>query len=124
MIEILASPNHVVAMRLSGTLSGEDYDRAVTEVDAKLSAHDRIGVLVDLTGFKDMTLEAGARDARYSLKHLWELRRFPREALITDKEWVRALSRIAGPILPHVEVRTFDPGEQDRAMSWVSDIHS
>lgn len=123
MIEILASPNHVVAIRLSGAITGQDYDRAVAEVDAKLSVHDRIGVLVDLTTFEDMTAEAGARDARYSLKHLWELRRFPREALITDKEWVRALARIVTPILPRVEVRTFDPGDETQAMSWVSDIH-
>ncbi|MDR7118047.1 STAS/SEC14 domain-containing protein [Caulobacter sp. BE254] len=123
MIEILASPDHVVAMKLSGTVSGHDYDRVVAEVDAKLDGHDRIGVLVDLTGFEDMTLEAGAKDARYGLRHLWELKRFPREAVITDKEWVRALARIASPLVPHVEVRTFDPGQQALAMSWVSDIH-
>jgi len=81
MIEILASPDHVVAMKLSGTVSGHDYDRVVAEVDAKLDGHDRIGVLVDLTGFEDMTLEAGAKDARYGLRRLWELKRFPREAV-------------------------------------------
>ncbi len=123
MIEILAAPAHVVAVKLSGTISGQDYDLAVAEVDAKLDDHDRIGVLVDLTDFKDMTVEASARDARYALKHLWELKRFPREAVITNKEWIRALARIASPIVPHVEVRTFEPGEQALAMSWVSDIH-
>ncbi len=122
MIEVLDSPDHVVALKLSGTVSGEDYDRVVTEVDAKLDDHDRIGVLVDLTAFKDLTLEAGAKDARYSLRHLWQLKRFPREALITDKEWVRTLARIASPVMPHVEIRTFDPGEEAQAMSWVSDI--
>lgn len=123
MIEVLASPDHVVALKLSGAISGQDYDQVVTEVDAKLDAHDRIGVLVDLTGFEDMTLEAGAKDARYSLRHLWQLKRFPREAVITDKEWIRALARIASPLVPHVEIRTFNPGEQALAMSWVSDIH-
>jgi hypothetical protein len=123
MIEILTSPDHVVALKLSGTISGQDYDQAVNAVDAKLDVHDRIGVLVDLTGFSDMTLEAGAKDARYSLRHLWKLGRFPREALITDKEWVRALARIVGPIIPQVEVRTFDPGQEALAMSWVSDVH-
>ena len=123
MIEILPSPDHVLALKLSGTISGQDYDRLVTELDAKLDGHDRVGVLVDLTGFDDMTLEAGAKDARYSLRHLWELRRFPRQAVITDKEWIRALARIASPLLPHVEIRTFNPGEQALAMSWVSDIH-
>ncbi|MGR4863803.1 STAS/SEC14 domain-containing protein [Caulobacter sp. LARHSG274] len=123
MMEVLASPDHVVAMKLSGTINGEDYDRVVAEVDSKLDAHDKIGVLVDLTAFKDLTVEAGAKDVRYSLRHLWQLKRFPRDALITDKEWVRVLARIASPIVPHVEIRTFCPGEQALALSWVSDIH-
>jgi hypothetical protein len=75
-------------------------------------------------GFKDFTLEAGAKDLRYGLRNFWQLKRFPREAVITDKEWVRALARIATPIIPHVEVRTFQPGEGEMAMSWVSDILS
>lgn len=122
MIEILTSPDHVVALKLSGTISGEDYDQIVAALEARLDRHERIGVLVDLAGFNDFTFEAGAKDLRYGLRNLWQLKRFPREAVITDKEWVRALVRIASPIIPHVEIRTFQPGEGDKAMSWVSDI--
>ncbi len=122
MIEILTSPDHVVALKLSGTLSGEDYDKIVAELEARLDRHEQIGVLVDLVGFKDFTFEAGAKDLQYGLRNLWHLKRFPREAVITDKEWVRALARIGDPIIPHVEVRTFEPGEGEMAMSWVSDI--
>ena len=122
MIEILSSPDHVVNLKASGTLSAEDYEHIVSAVEAKLDRHDRIGVLIDLVEFQDLSMEAAAKDARYSLSKIWELKRFPREAVITDKAWVRALARIASPLVPHVEVRTFEPGRQAAALSWVSDI--
>lgn len=120
MLDILPSPDHVAAYKISGTLTGDDFDRLVADLEAKLSRQERIGVLVDLTEFKDLTLEAGAKDMRYGLSKMLQLRRFPREAVITDKEWVRALVRIADPLVPFVEIRCFDPGTLTEAMEWVS----
>lgn len=122
MLELLDTPDHVVAFSLAGTLTGEDYDRIVAEVEGKLSRHQRIGVLVDLVSFEDLTLEAGAKDVAYSLKSLWRLNRFPREAVITDKEWVRTLARLADRLVPGVEVRAFSPPERDAALAWVGDL--
>src|SRR5688572_5812424 len=122
MIETLDAPHHVAALKISGTLTAADYDRIIAEVEAKLDRHERLGVLLDLVEFKDLSLEAAEKDTRYSLSKIWELKRFPREAVITDKAWIRALARIASPLVPHVEIRTFDPGEQEAALSWVSDI--
>lgn len=122
MIETLEAPDHVTALKISGILTAEEYDRIVADVEAKLDRHRRVGVLLDLVDFNDLSIEAAGKDTRYSLSKIWELKRFPREAIITDKAWIRALARIASPLAPNVEVRTFDPGEQKAALSWVSDI--
>jgi SpoIIAA-like len=122
MLDILPSPDHVAAYTISGTLTGEDIERIIADIEAKLARHERIGVLVDLTAFKDLTLEAGAKDLRYGLGKMLQLRRFPREAVITDKEWVRTLVRIADPLVPFVEIRTFEPGTLTEAMNWVSEV--
>ena len=122
MIEMLNSPDHVVAFKFSGELSADEYDRIVADVEAKLDRHDRLGVLVDLVDFNDISMAAAGKDTRYSLSKIWELKRFPREAIVTDKAWMRALARIASPLVPHVEVRAFDPGDEAAALSWVSDI--
>jgi hypothetical protein len=124
MLDILPSPDHVAAYKVSGTLTGEDYDRIVTDLEAKLSRHERIGLLADLTDFKDLTLEAGAKDVRYSLGKLMQLKRFPREAVISDKTWIRSLVRIADPLIPFVEIRMFEPGELPAALAWVSEVES
>lgn len=122
MLEVLPSPDHVAAFAVSGTLTGADYDRLIAEVEAKLARHERIGVLLDLTLFEDLTAEAAWKDLRYDLSKLFELKRFPREAVISDKQWMRIAAGIANPILPHVEIRVFDPGAHEEAMQWVSEV--
>ncbi|HEY0647905.1 STAS/SEC14 domain-containing protein [Phenylobacterium sp.] len=122
MLEVLQAPDHVAAFAISGTLTGEDYDRIVAEVEARLARHERIGVLLDLTLFEDFTAEAAWKDLRYDLSKLFELKRFPREAVISGKQWMRIAASIANPILPHVEIRVFDPGAREEAMQWVSEV--
>ena len=122
MLEILPSPHHVVAVRIAGTLTGRDYDSVITEVSVKLARHDRIGVLVDLVEFDDVTAEAMWKDARFSLSLIGSLRRFPREAVVSDKQWVRVFARVVAPLVPHVEVRVFGSQERDAAMAWVADL--
>ena len=56
----------------------------------------------------------------FSLSLLGDLKRFPREAVISDKRWVRVLSGIAGPLVPHVELKVFGTSEREAAMTWVS----
>lgn len=100
----------------------DDYRKVIAEVEAKLARHPKIGVLVDLTAFTDATLEAMGEDLRYSLGKIFELSRFPREAVITRKGWIQGLCKIVSPLLPGVEVRSFTPEEGDAAMAWVSDL--
>jgi len=120
MLETLPSPDQVAAFAVSGTLTGDDYDRIIAEVEARLARHERIGVLLDLTRFEDFTAEAAWKDIRYDLSKLFELKRFPREAIVSGKQWMRIAAGIADPILPHVEIRVFDPGDHGEAMRWVS----
>jgi hypothetical protein len=122
LLEILDSPDHVAALRISVILSSGEHDRAVAEIEARLGRHDKIGLLLDLAAFDDVTTEASRKDSRDSLTEFWELKRFPRAAIITHKAWVAALARMAGPMVPHVELRVFHPGESANALSWASDI--
>lgn len=122
MLEILDAPDHVAAYSVQGTLTGQDYDRIVADVEAKLGRHEKLGVLMDLTGFDDISLKAAGKDVVYSLSKMFQLKRFPREAIVTDKEWIRTFARFAQPLVPFVEVRTFEPAERQAALDWVSVI--
>jgi stage II sporulation SpoAA-like protein len=122
MIEILPAPDHVVALRLTGTLTADDYDHAVKETETKLQQHRRIGVYVDMAGFDDMTAEAAAKHMPYSRIMLGAADRFPRKAVVTDKQWVRILIGALDPLASDSESRAFGPGAREKAMAWASEI--
>jgi uncharacterized protein YndB with AHSA1/START domain len=121
MLELLNSPDNVVAYRVSGTLEAEDYDRAIGAVESKLSRQSKIGLYADMTDFTDMTPEALKKDLRYAFSKLGEWDRFPRMALVTDKRWLKGLINLVDPLFPQFEARTFTRGHETEAMTWAAE---
>ena len=122
MIEILPAPDHVVAIRITGMLEAEDYDTAIRETEAKLQHHRRVGVYVDMVGFDDITAEAAAKHATYSRDMLGEAHRFPRKAVVTDKQWLKVLIEALDPLVPDSEARAFGPAAREKALAWASQV--
>jgi hypothetical protein len=122
MMEILPAPDHVAAYRFSGTLTEADLERVIADVETRLARHERIGILFDLTDFEDVTLRAVLKDISYGFGKLGELRRFAREAVITDKKWISGLVKFGDPLVPFVEMRAFAPAEREAALAWASEV--
>ncbi|MGO4221926.1 STAS/SEC14 domain-containing protein [Lysobacter sp. TAF61] len=122
MIEILPSPSHVGAYHFSGTLDGDDYDRCIADVEARLAQHQRIGLFCDLTGFTGLTAQAMGKDLRYAVAKFGEYGRFARGAIVTDKHWLGSISEFSGHFLPHTQIRSFAPGEREAALAWASEM--
>ncbi|MBB1059754.1 STAS/SEC14 domain-containing protein [Marilutibacter spongiae] len=120
MIEILQVAPHVAAFHFTGQLTGEDYDTCIGEVETKLSLNPRIGIFADLTGLTGMSAEAMAKDVRYGLGKLGELKRFARSAVVTEREWLARVSSFTGKLVPGIDLETFEPGQRGAAMAWVS----
>jgi hypothetical protein len=76
MIDLLPSPSHVGAYRLSGTLDGADYDRCIADIEGRLRLHERIGIYCDMTGFTGLTPEALAKDLRSRSSRTSTMRRW------------------------------------------------
>jgi hypothetical protein len=122
MIEFVPAPDHVFAVRLSGTLTPDDIDRAVRELEGKLQRHRNISIFSDLSDFHDITAEALIKDFRYSFGKFGEWKRFPRQAVVTDKKWIRGVMNVLDPLLPQIDLKTFAPDERDRALAWASEV--
>lgn len=122
MIEFVPAPDHVFAVKLAGTLTPEDVERSIQEIEAKLKKHEKITIFADLTDFQDVTAEALIKDFRYSFAKLGEWKRFSRSAVVTDKNWMKILYSVIDPLIPQVEIRTFAPDERDRALAWASEV--
>ncbi|AWV07915.1 SpoIIAA family protein [Marilutibacter maris] len=119
MIEILQSAPHVAAFHFTGTLSGEDYDACVAEIEARLSSHPRIAVFTDLTGMTGMSAEAMGKDVRYGISKFGEYSRFARAAVVTERHWLAKVSAFIGKLVPNIDLRTFEPDQRGEAMLWV-----
>lgn len=123
MIQILSAPDNVAAFHVAGTVTASDYDQMIPAIEEKLSDHEDIGILADLTGFEDMTGDALRRDLEYGLSKLGEFHRFKRAAVISDKQWIKAATEMTGKLFPQAEARVFHENEKSKAMEWVSAVH-
>jgi hypothetical protein len=122
MLEALAAPDHVVAFRVSGRITGDDIEAATAAVDAALERYDRIGLYVDAGELDSFTAEAFAKDLRYGLGKLGQLGRFTRSAVITDKAWLRNIARFEDRLFPQIEIRCFDENQRGEALDWASEL--
>lgn len=118
MYESIPAPAHVAAFRFAGTLTGDDYDRCIAEIETRLAAFRRIGMFCDLTAMTGLTAQALGKDLRYALGKLGEYDRFARAALISERDWLDRVSALAGRLLPDTEVRAFAAGQQAEAIAW------
>lgn len=119
MLEVLPGPEHVVSMRVSGRVETKDVERGIAAVEEALTRQGRIALYAEVA-ISGMTPGAFARDLGYGLRHLGELRRFARMAVVTDQKWMRRIIRAEGAILPWIEIRTFAEGERDEALAWAA----
>ena len=124
MSEQLDAPDHVLASRLSGTMSGEDIERYRKHLHEKLKKHERIGVCLDFTGLSDMEGEALSRGLRADLDFLAHLGRFGRLAFVSEKQWPHAVIGWTESLLHGEEAKVFTPEQRDQALGWAAEVQN
>ena len=58
MHELLKSPDDVLAVKLSGTITGEDLDAIMDRTDEIMAKHDKIHVYCETHGVEGLQLSA------------------------------------------------------------------
>lgn len=118
MIDMLEGfPDGVIACRLGGKLTRDEYDRTVLPaVEAGFRRHDKLRVYCEV-GEDFEGAEAGAmwEDMKLGLGHLtgWE-----RMAVVSDMDWLSRSVRLFGVILPG-EMRAFPRSQAAEARGWI-----
>src|SRR5579863_8238691 len=84
----------VLAVRVSGKLTKEDYERFVPEFERLVKEHGKIRVLFEMTDFHGW--EAGAlwQDIKFDVKHFTDIERL---AMVGDKKWEKGMSVFCKP---------------------------
>ena len=121
MIEILESPKHVVAMRLSGGMTADDVTKAYEATDNALKENERISFFAEIEDSMNMTFEGLVKDMVHGIGQIGKLSRYYRAAVVTNKGWIGALARVEGLVFSSIDVKVFGLDERDKAFAWAAE---
>lgn len=120
MIEEMTDlPEGMLGFRISGDVTGGDYDSVLTPaIDRAIEKFDRIKLLAQVgPGFKGYSLDAVWDDTKLGLRH-WN--GFDRVAVATDVGWIRMGIKAMAFMMP-CPVQLFAINELDDARRWLSE---
>jgi hypothetical protein len=118
MHKFLDSPDDVLALELTGTITGHDLDSIMDRTDAIMAAHDKIHVFVETRGVDGVQLSALPHHMSRAFPLFGKLDRFGRVAVVSDQAWMRAGTRLESALLPNISYRVSKPEERDEALAW------
>ena len=121
MLEILDSAKHLVAVKLSGSLTATDVEKAYKATNDALGSNERISFFAEVDDSMSLTLEGLAKDLFEGISQIGQISRYYRAAVVTDKGWLGALARVEGLVFCSIDVRVFPKAERDKAFAWASE---
>lgn len=118
MIQVINTPDTMVAFRAMGEVTKEDYENTVIPaVEALISSINEINFLLVLdTDIENFTLGAWMQDAMLGIKNLGK---WNRAAIVTDSEKIIAFTNGFSYMVPG-EFRGFKKEAYQEAVHWVS----
>jgi hypothetical protein len=98
-------------------LKAEDFRKIAPQVDALISQHSKIRLLIDASGFNGWeNIAAFENHAGFVKNHQQKIDRI---AVITGHEWQHWLIGTAR-IFVHPKIKAFDKGNENEALKWIT----
>ena len=119
MHEFIETPDDILALTVSGRITGEDLDAMMERLDQAFDRHEKVHVFVETRSLDAIELRGLASYLPRALPMFGKLHRFGRVAVVADQTWVQVATRVESAILPGISYRTFEPSERDSALAWV-----
>ena len=105
----------VLAVRVSGKLSKEDYERFIPEFEKLVKEHGKIRVLFEMVDFHGWEASALWQDIKFDAKHFTDIERL---AMVGDKKWEKGMSVFCKPFTT-AKIRYFDRADIAGAKAWL-----
>lgn len=119
---VLTPQDRIFLVTLSGRVTADEVTAFYDRFNAAIEEVDQVGLVIDMTGFDDMTGEAIARDIPLELGLLDEMGKFPKAAIVSDKEFMAALVQAVNPLLPMIDMQVFGPADMAAARAFAADL--
>jgi len=118
MHKFLNSPDDVLALEMSGNITGEDLDAIMDRTEAIMAKHDKVHVFMETKGIEGLQLSALPHHISRTFPMFGKLNRFGRVAVVSDQPWMRVGTRLESAFLPNIAYRVCTPEERDDALAW------
>ncbi|NDV20618.1 STAS/SEC14 domain-containing protein [Pseudodesulfovibrio sp. JC047] len=120
MITLIDIPSEkTLGLKISGKINKEGMDSVIHKIQTLMGAtNQRLNIYVELEKWEGFTLAALYEDMKFSLP---SMRRFAKEAIVTDKSWVAPLIKFNDKLFPSLELKAFPKEEKTTALKWVQE---
>ena len=105
----------VLAMKISGKLSKEDYEQFVPKVEDLIKQHGKIRILMEMHDFHGWEMAALWEDIKFDLKHFRDIERL---AMVGDSKWEAGMAVFCKPFTT-AKIKYFDVSKIDEAGQWI-----
>ncbi|MEQ3638013.1 STAS/SEC14 domain-containing protein [Alcanivorax sp.] len=108
--------DRVVGARISGKMTRAEFDAVTSALEAALQKQPKVRFYAEMETFGGVSMDVLFQDLKFGLSH-WK--HFDRQAVVTDKDWMRRLSILADKLLPFIEVKVFSSDDTEAAKAWI-----
>lgn len=119
-VEIRTADDDVIEITITGRVEKEDIQRCVPVVDHALKSERSLSFYVEVKDLDGISLEAVLADVALALRHVQDLYRFERVALVTNSEGLEKIAKVENFILWQVDIQTFKVAQRDEAREWAA----
>ena len=116
MLEFIKAPEDVVAVKITGTITGKDLDAVTDRVKELIAKPGKIHIYIETRGIEGIELAALPHHLNRTFPLFNKMDRFGRVAVVADQAWVRVLTRFESAALPYVHYRVYEPEEREEAL--------
>ena len=116
MLRVIDDPgNRVIALKLSGKLHDEDYDRFVLLVEQAIANEGKTRMLLIFEDFYGWNPHALWDDIAFEAAHHDRIERI---AMVGDADWRSWMDKVSGPF-SKASVQQFAPDAEADARAWL-----
>jgi hypothetical protein len=121
MLEFIEGRDDVLAVTVSGKLTGTDLSAVMDRLEHIMANHDTVHIFTETRTFTGIEVSELPSYFARAFPLFGKLHRFGRVAVVADQAWVRTATRVESAVLPGITYRTFEPEQRDEALQWVMD---
>jgi hypothetical protein len=119
MLEFIKSPDDVLAVKLTGTITGKDLDAIIDRAeDIIAKPGSKLNFYVETKGIEGLEFAALPHHFNRSFPLFSKRDRFGRVAVVADQAWMRVLTRFESAVLPYVSYSVYGPEERKEALDF------